>query len=72
MRSNTVTWGPSVGLGMRVSLAIVMVSSELPELLGMTDRILVLHEGEMVGVVDTQDASEELIMTMATGQRQAA
>ena len=46
---------------------ILMVSSELPEILGMSDRIVVMHEGRVTGVLDnTPDMSEERIMAYAT------
>lgn len=48
-------------------MAIVMVSSELPEILGMSDRILVLHEGRVAGELSREEASEERIMFLATG-----
>lgn len=48
--------------------AIIMISSELPEVLGIADRILVMHEGEMTGVIDRKDATSELIMRYATGE----
>jgi ribose transport system ATP-binding protein len=48
-------------------VAIIMVSSELPEILGMSDRILVIHEGKLAGVLDKSDASQEKIMQFATG-----
>lgn len=47
--------------------AIIMISSELPEVLGMADRVLVMHEGEMTGILDRKDATQELIMKYATG-----
>ena len=46
---------------------IIMVSSEMKEVFGMADRILVMHEGRMTGIVDRSDASQELIMKYATG-----
>ncbi len=46
---------------------IIMVSSELKEVFAMADRILVMHEGKMTGIVDRSDASQELIMKYATG-----
>ena len=46
--------------------SIIMISSEMPELLGMTDRILVMSEGRLAGVVKTSDTSEEEIMRLAT------
>ncbi|WP_347551879.1 sugar ABC transporter ATP-binding protein [Pseudalkalibacillus hwajinpoensis] len=48
-------------------VAIIMVSSELPEVLGMSDRILVFHEGKMTGEVSKNEATQEKIMTLATG-----
>jgi len=48
-------------------LAVVMISSELPEILGMSDRILVIREGRFAGELDRKDATEEKIMAMATG-----
>ncbi|OOC60690.1 sugar ABC transporter ATP-binding protein [Paenibacillus ihbetae] len=48
-------------------VAILMVSSELPEVLGMSDRILVVHEGRISGEVSGEDATQEQIMTLATG-----
>ena len=38
-------------------MAIIMVSSELPEILGMSDRILVMHEGTMAGIVESAEAN---------------
>ena len=51
----------------RQGLAIIMISSELPEVLGMSDRILVMHEGTMTGEVSRLEATQERIMTLATG-----
>ena len=49
-------------------VAIIMVSSELPEVLGMSDRILVMHEGRCTGIIDNdENATQERIMTLATG-----
>ena len=48
-------------------LAVVMISSELPEILGMSDRILVMHEGRLTGELNRQEATQEKIMTLATG-----
>lgn len=48
-------------------VAIVMVSSELPEVLAMSNRILVLHEGRQTGLFDAAAASQESIMAAATG-----
>lgn len=47
---------------------IVMVSSELPEVLGMSDRIMVMHEGKVTGIFDNStDVSQEYVMRYATG-----
>lgn len=46
---------------------IIMVSSELPEVMGMSDRILVMHEGKLTGFVDRENFSQETIMRYATG-----
>lgn len=48
-------------------VSIIMVSSELPEVLGMSDRIMVIHEGKVAGILDRKDASQEKIITLATG-----
>ncbi|MCM3006065.1 sugar ABC transporter ATP-binding protein [Priestia koreensis] len=48
-------------------VAIIMVSSELPEVLGMSDRILVIHEGKLTGELSRAEANQEKIMTYATG-----
>ena len=46
-------------------VGIIMASSDLPEVLGMSDRVLVLHEGRMAGELSRADASEEAIMKLA-------
>lgn len=48
-------------------VAIIMVSSELPEVLGMSDRIMVVHEGHIRGILSKNEADQEKIMTLATG-----
>ena len=48
-------------------VSIIMVSSELPEVLGMSDRVMVIHEGRVAGILDRSDATPESIMTLATG-----
>ncbi|MDU0155142.1 ribose ABC transporter ATP-binding protein RbsA [Bacillus cabrialesii] len=50
-------------------VAIIMVSSELPEILGMSDRVIVVHEGRISGEIQAQEATQERIMTLATGGR---
>ncbi|MDD2377422.1 MAG: sugar ABC transporter ATP-binding protein [Bacilli bacterium] len=48
-------------------VAIIMISSELPEIIGMSDRVVVMHEGNLQGIVEKQDLTEERVMTLATG-----
>lgn len=48
-------------------IGIIMISSELPELIGLCDRILVMHQGQITGEVLKEDFSEELIMSYAAG-----
>jgi ABC-type sugar transport system ATPase subunit len=48
-------------------VAIVMISSELPEVLGMSDRCVVLREGRVAGELSRSEATEEKIMALATG-----
>ena len=52
--------------------AIIMVSSELPEVLGMSDRILVMHEGRISGELSREEASQESVMHLATGGDEVA
>ncbi len=47
--------------------AILMISSELPEVIGMSDRIVVMHQGSISGELPGDGATEEQIMTLATG-----
>ena len=48
-------------------VSIIMVSSELPEVLGMSDRIMVIHEGRIAGELLHDEADQEKIMSLATG-----
>jgi ABC-type sugar transport system ATPase subunit len=48
-------------------MAIVMISSELPELMGMADRVLVLREGRIAAGFGRGELSQERIMAAATG-----
>ena len=47
--------------------SIILISSELPEILGMSDRIVVMHEGKITGILNRGEATQELIMKYATG-----
>jgi rhamnose transport system ATP-binding protein len=49
-------------------LAILMISSELPEILGMSDRVAVMRNGTIAGVLPREEATEERVMAMALGQ----
>ncbi len=48
-------------------VAIIMVSSELPEILGMSDKIMVINEGKIGGFIDRNEANQEKVMILATG-----
>jgi D-xylose transport system ATP-binding protein len=52
-------------------LAIVLVSSELPEVLGLSDRLVVLHEGRLTGEFTRTQATPEAVMSCATGHARA-
>jgi ribose transport system ATP-binding protein len=52
-------------------VGVVLISSELPELLGMTDRIAVFHEGRIAAILQTDQTSQEEIMRYASGQTYA-
>jgi ribose transport system ATP-binding protein len=48
-------------------VAVLMISSELPEIIGVSDRILVMHEGRVTGRFERDEASQDMIMHAATG-----
>ncbi len=48
-------------------IAIIMISSELEEVIGMSDRIMVMSAGRSKGTLEENDFSQEKIMTLATG-----
>ena len=50
-----------------LGVAILMISSELPEVVGMSDRVYVMREGVIAGELQAGDISQESIMTLATG-----
>jgi ABC-type sugar transport system ATPase subunit len=52
-------------------LAIIFVSSELEEVLGLSDRILVMNSGTIAGIIERKHATEHAIMTLATHQEDA-
>jgi D-xylose transport system ATP-binding protein len=51
----------------KMGLGVVLVSSELPEVLGLADRVLVLHEGRLTGEFTRTEATPEAVMACATG-----
>jgi rhamnose transport system ATP-binding protein len=53
-------------------VAVLMISSELPEVLGMADRVLVMHEGRLTGELSRAEADEESVIRLATGRRREA
>lgn len=53
----------------REGVAVLMVSSDLPEVLGLSDRVLVMREGRVVGEFDARDTNEEEIIACASGLR---
>jgi rhamnose transport system ATP-binding protein len=56
----------------RGGLAILLISSELPEVLGMCDRVAVMHSGTIVGVLDRTHATQDAILHLALGQPSGA
>jgi len=52
-------------------LAILMISSELPEILGMSDRIAVMRDGAIVATLDREAASQEVLLALALGHAPA-
>jgi len=49
--------------------AVLLISSELPEIMGMSDRMLIMYEGRIAGQLSREDFTEETIMTYATGRK---
>nr|WP_245210301.1 ATP-binding cassette domain-containing protein [Sedimentibacter acidaminivorans] len=49
-------------------MSIIMVSSDIPEVLGISDRIMVMHEGRVSGFLNSEEATQEIIMTLAVGK----
>jgi len=56
----------------QTGIAIVLVSSELPEVLGLSDRVIVLHEGRVTGEFKRAEATPEAVMSCATGHARRA
>jgi len=53
----------------RMGIPIIFISSEMLEIIGMSDRVLVMHEGRISGELDNRDISEQSIMKLAVGQK---
>ena len=51
----------------RAGVGVVMISSEMPEVLGMSDRILVMHEGRVTGEFSREEATQEKVLASASG-----
>jgi inositol transport system ATP-binding protein len=49
----------------RNGVAVIMISSEMPEVLGMSDRIMVMHEGRVTGFLDRAEATQIKVMELA-------
>ena len=50
-------------------MAIVLISSELPEILAMSDRIMVMRQGRVAGFLDAHGATQEAVFALAVGRR---
>jgi rhamnose transport system ATP-binding protein len=53
-------------------LGIILISSDMPEIMAMSDRILVMREGRQMGIFDREGATQEIILTAAMGQKGGA
>ena len=53
-------------------MAVILVSSELPEILGMSDRVIVIHEGHLKGELTRQEATQEKIMALSATKKEGA
>ena len=49
-------------------VAILMISSDMEEILGISDRVAVMHEGAIAGILEREDCNEEAIMRLAVGK----
>jgi ribose transport system ATP-binding protein len=52
-------------------VSILLISSELPEILTMSDRVVVMHEGEVTGILDRSELNEHVVMLYATGMAES-
>jgi rhamnose transport system ATP-binding protein len=58
---------PTQGVDVGAKSEIIMISSELPEVLGMSDRIAVMHDGRIVGLLERHEATQEKVLELALG-----
>ena len=56
----------------REGVAIMMISSDMEEVLGVSDRVAVMHEGRLTGILEREACSEEAIMRLAVGKTDGA
>ena len=52
----------------RAGVALMVISSDMEEVLGISDRVAVMHEGRITGILEREQCSEESIMQLAVGQ----
>ena len=57
-----------MGQLVKAGMSIILISSDLPEVLGLSDRIAVMHEGKLITILNRAEATQEKIMTYASGQ----
>ena len=53
----------------KMGKAIIMISSDMPEIVGICDRVIVMHEGMVTGELDREEANQENIMKLAVGMK---
>ncbi len=53
-------------------MAVLMISSDMEEVIGVSDRVAVMHEGRVAGVLDRPDFSEDAVLHLAIGHAAAA
>ena len=56
----------------REGMAVLFVSSEMEEILGLADRVAVMHEGRLTGILDRSELTEEAVMRLATATRETS
>ena len=69
--NDTGKWGEDIAAEYLAAngYAIIMVSSEMPEVLGMADRIVVMKSGHVTGEFDNKEVSQEMIMAASLGEQ---